>query len=377
MNTLSLYSRESYNPLYGNGQEGYENNAVDGCRLRAAGCHTGGRGRVDAHALPYLQGFNLRGKVTSDTRISFRMSDIRRGLLNRMLVDGYANLHGLQIENVGDVDHIAAGNMTVKFLGKARSATPKAVRGSLFDFDAVADRFSVLAAGCKAVASSVSLSTTVSDPGTLTATNLPNDVPFNINLRAATLSIGDPDDTIRVNLGDAEVSSVISARMLENMQADLYDVRIKGASLSYSGQGTSLGVSGVDARLRAERSGSIPPAAPFATPARWNADSRSLTVLRHSPQMLAVQQSQALTSIMNNWLLSLRVKGRQASVYTDAFPIQNYISDLDISANTDTDTVTIHSLKSRTGSTVAAVSGRVTNLRQFLTSSQPAPIVMS
>ena len=78
---------------------------------------------------------------------------------------------------------------------------------------------------------------------------------------------------------------------------------------------------------------------------------------------------------MNNWLLSLRVKGKQASVYTDAFPIQNYISDLDISANTDT--VTIHSLKSRTGSTVADVSGRVTNLRQFLTSAQPAPLTMS
>lgn len=327
------------------------------------------------HVLPYLQGFNLRGKVTSDTRISFRMSDIRRGQLDRMLVEGNANLHGLQIENVGDVDRIAAGNMSVKFLGKARSATPEAVRGSLFDFDAVVDRFSVLAAGCKAVASSVSLSTTVSDPGTATAANLPNDVPFNITLRAATLSIGDPSDTIRVNLGDAEVSSVISARMLENMQADLYDVRIKGASLSYSGQGTSLGVSGVDARLRAERSNSIPQASPFVTPAKWNADSRSLAVLRHSPQMLTVQQSPALTSVMNNWLLSFRVKGKQASVYTDAFPIENHISDLDISANTDT--VTIHSLKSRTGSTVAAVSGRVTNLRQFLTSAQPAPIVMS
>lgn len=327
------------------------------------------------HVLPYLQGFNLRGKVTSDTRISFRMSDINRGRLDRMLVEGNANMHGLQIENVGDVDRIAAGNMSVKFLGKARSATPEAVRGSLFDFDAVVDRFSVLAAGCKAVASSVSLSTTVSDPGTATATNLPNDVPFNINLRAATLSIGDPNDTIRVNLGDAEISSVISARMLENMQADLYDVRIKGASLSYSGQGTSLGVSGVDARLRAERSNSIPPVSPFVTPAKWNADSRSLAVLRHSPQMLTVQQSPALTSLMNNWLLSLRVKGARASVYTDVFPIENHISDLDISANTDT--VTIHSLQSRTGSTVAAVSGRVTNLRQFLTSAQPAPLAMS
>ncbi len=327
------------------------------------------------HVLPYLQGFNLRGKVTSDTRIGFRMSDIRRGQLDKMLVEGNANLHGLQIENVGDVDRIAAGNMTVKFLGKARSASPKAVRGSLFDFDAVVERFSVLAAGCKAVASSVSLSTTVSDPGTATAANLPNDVPFNITLRAATLSIGDPGDTIRVNLGDAEVSSVISARMLENMQADLYDVRIKGASLSYSGRGTSLGVSGVDARLRAERSGSIPQVSPFATPARWNADSRSLAVLRHSPAILALQQSPALTSVMNNWLLSLRVKGKQASVYTDAFPIENHISNLDISANTDT--VTIHSLKSRTGSTVAAVSGRVTNLRQFLTSAQPAPLAMS
>lgn len=327
------------------------------------------------HVLPYLQGFNLRGKVTSDTRISFRMSDIRRGQLDRMLVKGNANLHGLQIENVGDVDRIAAGNMSVKFLGKARSATPKAVRGSLFDFDAVVDRFSVLAAGCKAVASSVSLSTTVIDPGTATATNLPNDVPFNINLRAATLSIGDPNDTIRVNLGDAEISSVISARMLENMQADLYDVRIKGASLFYSGQGTSLGVSGVDARLRAERSNSIPQASPFVTPAKWNADSRSLAVLRHSPQMLTVQQSPALTSVMNNWLLSLRVKGKQTSVYTDAFPIENHISNLDISANTDT--VTIHSLKSRIGSTVAAVSGRVTNLRQFLTSAQPASLAMS
>lgn len=325
--------------------------------------------------LPYLQGFNLRGKVTSDTRISFRMSDINRGRLDRMLVEGNANMHGLQIENVGDVDRIAAGNMSVKFLGKARSATPKAVRGSLFDFDAVVDRFSVLAAGCKAVASSVSLSTTVSDPGTATAANLPNDVPFNITLRAATLSIGDPNDTIRVNLGDAEVSSVISARMLENMQADLYDVRIKGASLSYSGQGTSLGVSDVDARLRAERFGSIPPSNPFVTPAKWNADSRSLAVLRHSPQMLTLQQSPALTSIMNNWLLSLRVKGKQASVYTDAFPIENHISDLDVSANTDT--VTIHSLRTRTGSTVASVSGSVTNLRQFLTSAQPAPIVMS
>lgn len=327
------------------------------------------------HVLPYLQGFNLRGKVTSDTRISFRMSDIRRGQLDRMLVEGNANLHGLQIENVGDVDRIAAGNMSVKFLGQARSATPKAVRGSLFDFDAVVDRFSVLAAGCKAVASSVSLSTTVSDPGTTTATNLPNDVPFNINLRAATLSIGDPTDTIRVNLGDAEISSVISARMLENMQADLYDVRIKGASLSYSGQGTSLGVSGVDARLRAERSNSIPQVSPFVTPAKWKSDSRLLATLRHSPAMLALQQSPTLTSVMNNWLLSLRVKGKQASVYTDAFPIQNHISDLDISANTDT--VTIHSLKSRTGSTVAAVSGRVTNLRQFLTSAQPAPLAMS
>lgn len=326
-------------------------------------------------ALPYLQGFNLRGKVTSDTRISFRMSDIRRGQLDRMLVKGNANLHGLQIENVGDVDRIAAGNMMVKFLGKAHDMTRGAVRGSLFDFDAVVDRFSVLAAGCKAVASSVSLSATVSDPGTATATNLPNDVPFNINLRAATLSIGDPNDTIRVNLGDAEVSSIISARMLENMQADLYDVRIKGASLSYSGQGTSLGVSGVDARLRAERSNSIPQASPFVTPAKWNADSRSLAVLRHSPQMLTVQQSPALTSVMNNWLLSLRVKGKQASVYTDAFPIENHISDLDVSANTDT--VTIHSVKSRIGSTVAAVSGRVTNLRQFLTSAQPAPLAMS
>lgn len=327
------------------------------------------------HVLPYLQGFNLRGKVTSDTRISFRMSDINRGRLDRMLVEGNANMHGLQIENVGDVDRIAAGNMSVKFLGKARSATPKAVRGSLFDFDAVVDRFSVLAAGCKAVASSVSLSTTVSDPGTATAANLPNDVPFNITLRAATLSIGDPNDTIRVHLGDAEISSVISARMLENMQADLYDVRIKGASLSYSGQGTSLGVSGVDARLRAERSNSIPQASPFVTPAKWNADSRSLAVLRHSPQMLTVQQSPALTSVMNNWLLSFRVKGKQASVYTDAFPIENHISDLDVSANTDT--VTIHSLRTRTGSTVASVSGSVTNLRQFLTPAQPAPIVMS
>lgn len=327
------------------------------------------------HVLPYLQGFNLRGNVTSDTHIGFRMSDIRRGQLDRMLVEGNANLHGLQIENVGDVDRIAAGNMSVKFLGQARSATPKAVRSSLFDFDAVVDRFSVLAAGCKAVASSVSLSTTVSDPGTATAPNLPNDVPFNINLRAATLSIGDPNDTIRVHLGDAEISSVISARMLENMQADLYDVRIKGASLSYSGRGTSLGVSGVDARLRAERSNSIPPVSPFVTPAKWNADSRSLAVLRHSPQMLTVQQSPALTSVINNWLLSFRVKGKQASVYTDAFPIENHISDLDISANTDT--VTIHSVKSRTGSTVAAVSGRVTNLRQFLTSAQPAPLAMS
>lgn len=327
------------------------------------------------HVLPYLQGFNLRGNVTSDTHIGFRMSDIRRGQLDRMLVKGNANLHGLQIENVGDVDRIAAGNMSVKFLGKARSATPKAVRGSLFDFDAVVDKFSVLAAGCKAVASSVSLSTTVSDPGTATAANLPNDVPFNITLRAATLSIGDPTDTIRVNLGDAEISSVISARMLENMQADLYDVRIKGASLSYSGQGTSLGVSDIDARLRAERSTGIPPVSPFVTPAKWNADSRSLAVLRHSPQMLTVQQSPALTSVMNNWLLSLRVKGARASVYTDAFPIENHISDLDISANTDT--VTIHSVKSRIGSTVAAVSGRVTNLRQFLTSAQPAPLAMS
>lgn len=327
------------------------------------------------HVLPYLQGFNLRGKVTSDTRISFRMSDINRGRLDRMLVEGNANMHGLQIENVGDVDRIAAGNMSVKFLGKARSATPEAVRGSLFDFDAVVDRFSVLAAGCKAVASSVSLSTTVSDPGTATATNLPNDVPFNINLRAATLSIGDPNDTIRVNLGDAEISSVISARMLENMQADLYDVRIKGASLSYSGQGTSLGVSGVDARLRAERSNSIPPVSPFVTPAKWNADSRSLAVLRHSPQMLTVQQSPALTSIMNNWIMALNVKGQRASLFTEAFPIATTISDLDISANTDT--VTIHSLRTRTGSTVASVSGSVTNLRQFLTSAQPAPIVMS
>lgn len=322
--------------------------------------------------IEYLQGLNLGGKVTSDTRLRFSIADLTEGRLDKMQVSGNANLKGFRVENIGDVDRIAADDMRVVFGARADSATHADISGSLFDFKATVDNFSINASGYQTDATSVLLTSRIHDPGTVPLADVADYLPFNLDMKASTLSIGNPKDTLRVHVDDADVSGVISARLKGRLQARTYDVNVRGTSLRYEQGLTRFNIDDLNTTVRAEYLNHDVYAPAFRMPAAWSADNDVTRFARSTPRTIQFTAPQPLRRIMARWRVLLHLRGSKGMLVTPAFPVRNYLTNIDVSASFDS--IAIRNMSMRSESSSVTFTGDISNLRQFLTSPVPAPL---
>lgn len=320
----------------------------------------------------FLQGLDLKGNFSADTRIRFRLSDLKEGRFEGLAVRGHTNLKDFQVGNLGTIERFSVGDMRINFDARARQATRKYLLGSLFDFDVDVDNLMLRAAGCEAAASDVTFSSRVSDRSRVAVGDLASEVPFDVALKASSLSLGNPGDTLRIKIKDADIRGQVSARMHHQVKARRFQVNVRGSSLSYRLGQSRFNINDLNLSLIANYLNHDVVAPSYKVPGAWHADDYSASFARHTPRMLKPAIPDQLCQIMKRWRVLLKIRGSRGMLLAPAFPVRNYLTGIDLNASFDS--VMIHNLSMRSQSTAVKVSGGISNLRQFLTSTTPAPI---
>lgn len=121
----------------------------------------------------------------------------------------------------------------------------------------------------------------------------------------------------------------------------------------------------VDARQR-DKKHAVP--APMAPPA----DAPLLERVKHTPEYIAFVAPDELKAIFSGWDINGSVKAADGRLITPAYPVRNYISNVDL--NFSLDSVALNGLQIQSQTNHAAVSARLGNLRNIILSDAPQPI---
>lgn len=214
-------------------------------------------------------------------------------------------------------------------------------------------------------------STTESHASALSSPALRRDVPVDLTLDADGVRVSDPRDSLafdgaslhaRLHLGRQSSGPVMRQAKASVVCKDV-SMRLSGARMRLQDVGLEL-----DARRMARPVD----AEPFAVPASWNSDARTLGFAAHTPQYLLVKAPERLRRIMRRWQVGLAVGIGRGDLRMPSYPAENSISGLDLTASFDS--VVIRHVAFASGDTRGEMSARVGNLRQFLASPGPAPL---
>lgn len=196
-------------------------------------------------------------------------------------------------------------------------------------------------------------------------------IPRKINIRGKGegLSLSIPSQKVKMDLKDINLTGEMDAASSGG------HLTLGSSGLSLSSGEDRVNLSGISFDLAADRLSKPIKVKNYAVPAKWTADNPSLAFAPHSPQFLQVKLPKEALDFMAQWKAGMHLKVRQATIKTPSFPANNYFRSIDVAASFDS--IVINSLRMRSRSSAMAMRGRVSNLRQFLASSTPAPLYIN
>lgn len=229
-----------------------------------------------SHLFPKFHYHNLKGLISAEAAVKFRVSDLKKRRADSIPVEGIINFKNLHAENLGARNSLSVQVIYLEFDTEDKSGTP------VFTLDAKVQDLTFRQG-----------STTI------------NFDRFNTSLRAETR---DKEDHIPT----------------------------------------------------------------FKTPSVWMTDDNIARFARSTPRTLRVDIPEKLRRIMANRKMSLKICGNRCMLMTPAFPVRNYLTDIDIDAGSDS--LLIRNLGVRSQSSSINFTGSVSNIRQFLLNPGPAPL---
>lgn len=323
-----------------------------------------------AAIIPSLQGLDISGTVATDLGVRFRVADMKAMALHRIQAAGNVALRDFGAGEASMLGRLSGNDLRVRFKAASPLIAAGNVSGSLLDCDIDADHLTVDAGNVKGQVEGLRLSTRRTG---MTA-DASGHYPVNLHLKATSLYLSDPTDTVRLRVNDAEFRGSLLATAQGKVSADGLSARVKGTSASYSHGATSMSVNALDVTMNAARRARLLPVADYRSPAAWNADSYTARFARSMPRTLNPSLPETARNLLAAWEAGLEMRCAYGTLHTPGYPAANRFSDVHISAGTDS--VTVHSLSLRSGRTALHLSGSAWNLRQFLASATPAPLRM-
>ncbi len=175
-----------------------------------------------------------------------------------------------------------------------------------------------------------------------------------------------PSDKLKLSLKDIKMAGEMDPSSSGGK------ISIGSSGLSMVSGDDRINLSGINLDLSASRLSSPLKVKNYAVPSEWMADTASLAFAPHTPQFLKVNLPKEARDFMTRWKAGMHLKINSGNISTPSFPGDNRLKALDVKASFDS--IVINSLRLRSRSSAMAMKGSVTNLRQFLNSSTPAPL---
>lgn len=245
------------------------------------------------------------------------------------------------------------------------------VTGSILDLETSSDRLKMDYNDCHMDVRGLRIRTSERYDLALNARSIVRDIPVDILASAHSLQFDAPFDSVFVECESPVARATISRRGTGDVRRK-FGLQLSGDSVRLSLAGGSAGIRKIDISLTASRMSKPVVSPEFVAPSFWSADSLTMASAAHSPGLLKVKVPEALRQIMADWRTELDLKVNDADVSLNSYKAVNTVRNLDVAASFDS--LLIRSADLRSGSSHAVISGRVSNLRQFLTSGTPAPL---
>ncbi len=333
------------------------------------------KGTVDAgltgKIVTPLKQYALAGKMNTDAVIDFRISDINAETLENLILNGDISFHNYRFK-LPHLGFSASGNeLKMNFGGEASDISGSTVANGIFDMRAVADRINFSADDYGINISGLDFSSKKRGDAPVRLREISGSLPFDIDIKATGVNVAGKRDTTRLSIGNLRIDGNVVTRpgkaVLNKFAAD-----ITGDSINAVNGKTKVTLKKISSRLSAAEMQGIPTPRKYIKPEKWTADSRSMAVIDHSPEYLTVNLPRKVMELIGQWKSYLSLKVESGTILTPALPMRNGFGNLDIVASFDS--VKLNSLNFNSQDTRLKAKGKISNLRQFLTSNSVAPL---
>ena len=318
-----------------------------------------------------LRDFGLRGVLRAQADLRFRVSDLQKGKLVSVFADGNVSLANYSASFPAFDISGAGKRFTLAFRGGAGRLDNNDLYDGMLDLKASADRITATRGKYRLSGRKLELESRLSDNGNVRIDALLRSLPFNVDVKAASLEFDKPADTVSLMLRNVDIKGTIKTAP-QRLEARKINVNLRGDTMSVRIKGNGVGLRGVSASLGADAMTRPVEAPPFVMPARWKADSSALCSARHSAEFVKVNVPPEVRKIMAGWKTDGRLFVDKGACMVPSLQVPLSFSGLDVSASFES--VSLSNVDLRLGETEARVSGRIGNLRQFLSSTVPAPL---
>lgn len=318
-----------------------------------------------------LKSYALAGTMNTDIVLDFRLSDIKRSTLENIILNGDISFHNYKMK-LPDLGVAACGNeLNMNFGGKASDISDKTIANGIFDMKANADRINVIAKGYDINISELDFSSKMkeSHPARLSETS--SLMPFDLDIKTSAVDISNKRDTVKISMKNMLVDGEAVTRP-GNAVPNRFTANITGESINAVNGKTKLTMNEISSRLSASEMQKSIVSRKYIKPEKWSADSNSMSFIDHSAEYLSVDLPQKATDIIGKWKSYMSLKVKSGTLLTPALPLRNGFEDLDIEASFDS--VKLNNLNFNSQDTRLEAKGKVSNLRQFLTSRSVAPL---
>ncbi len=326
-------------------------------------------GRLIALLRPY----NPKGTLDTDALLRFRVSDVSKGDLASISLHGDVGLSDFSMRGKGDIPGLSGDRLQLHFGGGVAELTDELLSGGLFDLTGKIDNLTVDQGKMKVRTSNLALESRVSSEGAKPLADLGSQLPLDLKITSGNFSIEIPGDTIEADVRNVQIDGKMVTRR-NNMMPSALSLSLKGDAVDCSLPDGRLSINDISATFRALSGLKDIKTSDYKAPASWTADRLSMDRVGHTSEYLTVSLPADLRKLMSRWRTSLDLNVGNGKILTRSFPVSNTFRNLRLAASFDS--VVLRNLELRSRSSAMSMSGSLGNLRQFLNSRTPAPLVI-
>lgn len=309
-----------------------------------------------------LRAYSPHGRITTDTRMRFRISDATRSGLTDICLNGKIRLDTASLSPAAATS-VSARHLEVNFTAAANRLSDRILENGMLAVKASADMVSIKGNACRASLRGLAVTSRDDSRHTFVfSSGAKAPLMFQFDMQAAGATLDMPDDTLHIEAtGMTGINRFSGGEANARLRARCVSMRLNGTDISVCDANLSGNFSLADTlhdirpdHIHADTS---------------PADRQGLATAPHSPEYLVCRLPEKAADFFRHAILDARLRTGGGKILSRAFPQPVTLEGLDIS--TDLDTLTIHRLGARSGISAFSLSARADNLRRFLGFASP------